>query len=108
MYPGRSVITRLVTGRVEVSYRYNWTFCGSSENIVPLKFEAVASIKQYKKPVLSFLELAKAETQVKSLNAENMDGITLGRISKPDAQHENQVFLMFCVFFEDCGIHFVC
>ncbi len=88
MYPGRSVNRRLVTGRVEVSYRYNWTFCGSGESIVPLKFEAVTSKKQYKKTVLSFAELAKAETQVQSLNAENMDGITLGRISKPGAQHE--------------------
>ncbi len=77
----------------------------SSESLVPLKFEAVASKKQYKKRVLSFAELAKAETQVKSLNAENMDGITLGRISKPGAQHEYQVSLIFCVFCEDC---FVC
>jgi hypothetical protein len=53
--------------------------------------------------VLSFAELAKAETQVKSLNAENMDGITLGRISKPGAQHEYQVFLILCVFCENCG-----
>ncbi len=70
----------------------------SSESVVPLKFEAVASKKQNKKPVLSFPELAKAETQVKSLNAENMDGITLGRISKPGAQHEYKVFLILCVF----------
>ncbi len=70
----------------------------SSESIVSLKFQAVTSEKQYKKAVLSFAELAKAETQVKSLNAENMDGITLGRISKTGAQHEYQVFLILCVF----------
>jgi hypothetical protein len=57
------------------------------------------------KTVLSFAELAKAETQVKSLNAENMDGITLGRISKPGAQHEYQVSLIFCLFCEVFGIY---